>query len=229
MTYKDIQPNAYDPNSQDQQPETKPIDEIIRLAISNALMKTRVMIPGKITEVLGNQKVSVQPLLQTRYTNGDLVNLPVVQNVLVSMPMGTGWYDKAPIAVGDNGTLIFCDRSLDVWSAGSGQIVDPQDSRMHDLSDAIFVPGLVPFSMQTQEAPSDWVRVNGKAKLKLDQDGTFYIGNGTNELIDLMSQLMDTLINETFTLTLLGPQPFIASTNTLLQQIKDKLDTLKES
>lgn len=63
-----------------------------------------------------------------------------------SRPSVPSFVDLAlPVAVGDTGLLIFSDRSLDVWLA-TGGIVDPGDDRRHALSDAVFVPGLRPFS-----------------------------------------------------------------------------------
>jgi hypothetical protein len=50
-----------------------------------------------------------------------------------------------PVSVGDTGLLVFADGSLDVWLARGG-VVDPLDDRHHALSDAVFIPGLRPFS-----------------------------------------------------------------------------------
>jgi hypothetical protein len=228
--YEDPPVNPYDPASNDPESQTRPMDQIIRDAIRAETLKLRVCIPAQITSVKGNQKVDVQPLLQVRYIDQDAgQNMPAVQNVPVSMPMGQNYSIKLPVAEGDTGYLIVSDRSLDAWLSGSGGIVDPQDARQHDLSDSIFVPGLVPFSSQTEDDTTDMVLTNGSAQFAIQSSGKYKISNGSQELIDLMDQLLDTLINNTFTLTLLGPQPFIASTVVLLQTIKTKLDTLKGS
>lgn len=227
MIYKNNVSNPYDQNTQDLTPETKPIDEIIRIAIAGAMMKLRVHLPGKIVAIKGNQKVDVQPLLQTRYNTGQIVTLPVLQNVMVGMPMGQNYSIKLPIAVGDTGNILFCDRSLDIWSNSDGGITDPQDSRIHDMSDPVFIPGLVPFTQQTQDNTDDLVITNGEAQIKVQKGGTFEFTNGSNELIDLIDQLMDILINDTFTNTMLGPQPFIGFTINKLTDIRTKLDTLK--
>jgi hypothetical protein len=230
VTYLDPPVNPYDPSVQDFEPQTIPLDEIIRRAIKAQTLSLRVCLPCVVTQVNGNQSVNVQPTLQVRYLDQNQgTNMPQVQNVPVSMPMGAGYSIKLPVAVGDTGYLIFADRSLDVWLAGSGAIVDPQDSRQHDISDGIFVPGLVPFANQTTDNTSDLVITNGQAKIKVQKAGTFQIENSQNELLNLLDQLLDTLINETYTLTMLGPEPFVASTNALLQSIRDKLDTLKGS
>lgn len=228
MTYLDPAVNPYDPSVQDFEPQTLPLDEIIRRAIKAQTMSLRVCLPAIVTQVNGNQKVNVQPALQVRYIDQNQgSNMPQVQNVPVSMPMGQNYSIKVPVAVGDTGYLIFADRSLDVWLAGSGAIVDPQDSRQHDLSDAIFVPGMVPFSKQTTDSTTDLVLTNGQSQIRIEANGKFQIKNNQNELIDLINQLLTILQTETFTNTLIGPQPFIDYTQQFLQELQAKLLTLK--
>ncbi len=150
------------------------------------------------------------------------------------MPVGQNYSIKVPVAVGDTGYLIFSDRNLDAWLAGSGDSVDPQDSRQHDLSDAIFVPGLVPYSNQTTDDTTDIVITNGKAKARIQAAGTYTFANQTNELMDVMDKILANIDNlytilttETYTLTILGPQPFIASTQTLLTNAQTAFEALK--
>lgn len=221
--------NPYVASNKSQRPETQPLDEILRQALDNAAMKLRVWLPASITQVLGNQKVNIQPLLQSRYTDGTLINLPIIQNVMVAMPMGQSYSIKLPIAVGDTGYALFCDRSLDVWSSGAGTIVDPQDTRSHNINDPIFIPGLAPFLNQTTDTTSDLVLTNQNSQIRMEQGGGFKIQNiGANqELITILLSLLNTLISNTFTLTSLGPQPFIASTIAALTQIQSNLTELQ--
>lgn len=240
MTYNEQFDLPYDPNSQAKQSGNLPLDEVIRRAILQATLKMRVCMPCSIVKVSGNQKVDIQPLLQARYTDGTVVNLSVIQNVPVSMPMGKDYSIKLPIAVGDTGYCIFSDRSLDAWLAGSGNIVDPEDSRQHDLSDPIFVPGLVPFANQTTDSTTDMVLTNGKAQAKIQKPGTFVFTNAQNELVDLLSKiteklhlLSDKLSTDTVN-TMLGPEQlnafaFYAQLATDVETLKGKLDTLKGS
>ena len=224
MNYTDIQPNPYDANTADPTPETKPLDEIIRMTILDYMMKLRVMVPVSVVTVRGNQKVDVQPLLQIRYTDNNVVNMSVIQNCMVQMPSGQNYSIKLPVAVGDTGYVIVCDRSLDIWASGSGGIVDPQDSRAHDLQDSVFVPGLLPFANQTQDQTDDMVLTNGEASIRIQASGRFKIMNQSNELVKQISNLAtqaqdlaneagdiaDTLSTDTVN-TMLGPQPLNAA------------------
>jgi Phage protein Gp138 N-terminal domain len=240
MSFNDVQPNPYDQNTPDLTPETPPLDEVIRRAISVAIMKLRVHLPGEIVKIRGPQQVDIQPLLQTRYTNGNIVNLPVIQNVMVQMPFGKNYSIKLPIAVGDTGSLLFCDRSLDVWSQGSGGIVDPQDSRNHNLQDAVFIPGLVPFPNQLTDTSTDLIITAGKAEAKFQQGGTFVFTNGANELISLLDQITQQLQSLATTLstdtvnTIFGPMKLNAFSTyqqigQAVQELDQMLETLKGS
>ena len=240
MTYIAPVSNPFDPAVPDFDAQTLPLDEVIRQAIGAALLRVRVCLPASITEVNENQNVDVQPLLQTRYQDGRVVNLPIIRQVPVSMPMGQDYSIKVPLAVGDTGYLIFCDRSLEAWSASDGGIVDPADSRSHDLTDAIFVPGLVPFGSQTEDETTDLVITNGKAIIRVQKGGTFELKNSSNELLDLLCQitsqcqeLSNTLSTDTVN-TAIGPMQLnafsqYASIASQLETLLTKLETLKGS
>lgn len=200
MSFQQTFPNPYDQTTPDLQPETIPLDEIIRQAMVAHTLKLRVCLPAKITQVIGNQQVAVQPLLRARYTDQTVVNMPVIQNVPVSMAIGQNYSIKLPIAVGDSGYLIFSDRSLDSWLHSSGGIIDPQDSRQHFIQDAIFVPGLVTFPNQTQDTTTDLVITNGKAVFKELAAGKFKIANDSTTLNTLLQNLISNitdLVNQT--------------------------------
>lgn len=254
MSYQDPPVNPYDPSSQDFTPETLPMDQVIKMAIESAFVKKHVWMPAQVVNIRGNQKVDIQVLLQSRYADGTLVLPKPVQNVMVSMPMGSDYSIKLPVLVGDTGIALFCDRSLDNWCV-SGGIVDPADSRTHDFSDPIFIPGLYPFSGQTTDLTTDLVVTNGlvKAKfkkiggvefsgavmdVKFNPDGTFTFTNSAVELMDLLVQITDQVqtLSETLSTdtvnTMLGPQKLNAFLEyediaLALEELLVKLTTLK--
>lgn len=245
MPYSAPDSRPYDAGAYDTSPETLPLDAVVRMAIDCHLLDVRTAMPAQISRVLSNQQVDVQPMIQARYQSQDEpVTLPIIQSIPVVMASGKNYALKVPVAVGDTGLLIFCDRSIDVWCVSNAEgPVDPQDTRHHDLSDAVFVPGLVPFALQTDDATDDLVMRCGKAEIRLQQDGRVRaggVGSG-QDLLDLVHQLIeshqrliDVLTSETFTLTQMGAQPFIATTSAALsrvkteaQNIQSKLETLE--
>lgn len=227
MTYQDPPLNPYDATTPDFTPETKPLDVIVKQAIESAFLKKHVWMPAKVVNVNGNQKVDIQVLLQGRYMTGEVVTRAPIQNCIVCMPIGADYSIKVPVAVGDTGIALFCDRSLDIWKVQGG-LVDPEDGRNHDFSDPVFIPGIYPFSGQTQDTTTDMVFTNGKGVVRISKDGKFKITNGTKELLQILNHLLDTLINRTFTLTMLGPEKFIDSTNLELTLIMNDLQQLIE-
>lgn len=238
MTYNGPIDNPYNPDNEDHVQENLPLDEVFRLAIQSEIMKIRVNLPCKIIKVNSAQNVDIQPLFKTRYIDGEVVDYPPIQQVPVSFPMGKDWSIKVPIAVGDYGYASFCDRDLDSFLAGSGEISEPATSRSHNISDAIFTPGLVPFSQQVKDTTTDLVVTNGKGVFRVQKSGKFIATNGTNELMDLLVKISEQLklLSETLstdtTNTIFGPMKLNAfatynSISSEVNSIKNKLTTIK--
>lgn len=225
MIFQDPPYNPFDSNTPDLSPETKTQDQIIRMAIASAMMRMRVHLPAVITSVKGNQKVNVQPLIKSRYIDNSVRSLPEIQNVQVSMPMGKNYSIKLPIEVGDTGSLLFSDRSLDIWKTGDGGEIDPQDSRTHDISDPIFIPGLVPFANQTTDESKDLVLTASDAQLRLNPKGGFKLQNlkSAKELINILTQLVQTLS----TASTVSGGPFTPDVVAFLTQTVEDLKTLQ--
>lgn len=217
--------DLFDADSTALQSETQPFDAIILNAIDSTLKDVHTWLPAQITKINGNQSVNLQPLLQRKYKDGTLDTLPEIQNVPVWLPRGNNYWIKLPIAVGDTGIALFCERSLDTWKV-SGGIVDPQDSRTHDLTDAIFIPGINGMNAQVPGNSTDMILHNQSAEIYLQPGGTFKVTNGSQELISNIIQLVQAL-QQALTLTLLGPQPFMQITQLQLQQILQQLQTLQ--
>jgi len=59
------------------------------------------------------------------------------------------------VAKGDLVTLLFCERSIDKYTQGTGQDTDPVHLHMHNLIDAVAFPGFYPFSQPLKEAHAD--------------------------------------------------------------------------
>lgn len=116
-------------------------------------------LPGKIVRYdATTQKADVQPLLKERYTDeaGAMQSrdLPVIPAVPVQFPGAGGYRITFPVAADDVGLVVFSEASLDKWLV-SGGTVDPADDRRHDLTDAVFLPGLRDFGHALASAPTD--------------------------------------------------------------------------
>ncbi len=218
--------NPFNPNEPVYTPETKTLAQVTKKLIRNALLSCRVCVPCVITEVLGNQKVQVQPLIQALYVGGVNQTLPVLNNVPVGMPRGNDWFVKFPIAPGDIGYCLFSDRSLDIYLNSPGNVpVAPNDARIHDLADPIFIPEPLAYSTQTQDETTDMVLANGLeagAQLRIKKSGMFAIQNEITELLSQIKLLVDTLS----TASTVAGGPFTPDVVAILESISEQLVTL---
>ena len=148
---------------------TPVLAEVIREAFENRLSDLHTAMPGTIVKYDSRtQEASVQPLLKRAYINEDgsegLDELPIIQGVQVAFPRAGKYFMTFPLAKGDPVLLVFSERSLDEWSASSGKVtLDPIDLRMHDLSDAIAIPGCYPDTKPLPDSVGSGVAI-GKEK-----------------------------------------------------------------
>ncbi len=116
-------------------------------------------LPGRVQSFdASKQSADIEPLVHDTWEAEDGANqtgpLPVIPSVPVCFPGSGGWRVTFPVSKGDTGLLVFCARSIDRWLSEGGS-VDPQDDRTHDLSDAVFVPGLTDFGHPIDPFKSD--------------------------------------------------------------------------
>lgn len=212
--------------------------KFVNEAVEAGLLEANTSMPGKIKEYdESTQRASVIPLLKKKFndTSQTIVDIPICVNVPVhqySVNNGNTFI-YLPVKPGDLGMLVFCTRSIDTYLASSpeeGAEVNPvyhDNPRHHDLSDAWFVPGIRPFQVALQNISADDIIIkNDKLTITIDPTGKISINNETNELIETLSTLIQNLIDAKV-ITMMGPQPFIASTIALLTTDKGKVDSFK--
>jgi hypothetical protein len=166
------------------------LHEAIRAAIVNALRGLYIGMPGQVESYdAASGKAAIKPLIQEPDASGTLQSLKPISGVPVVMPGGAAAALYLPVAVGDTGWISFSHRSIEVWLTRGGD-APPGDPRVMDMTDAVFWPGLRPFSAGSlaEEADAAVLR-NGAAKLKL-RAGKVALGNDAGELLDLMDQFL---------------------------------------
>lgn len=103
-----------------------------------------------------------------------------------------------PIKVGDTGVAVFSETSIDRWWKSSGnKSVNPRDLRMHDYSDAFFIPHVMQKSTANKcpkiEDDELCIFTNSgdkEVKIKLKDDGTFCIDTDKGSLTDAIAQAL---------------------------------------
>jgi hypothetical protein len=213
------------------QKEEKTLGQVIREAILSQLYDVHVCLPACIEKYsAAKQKADVKPLLTKRYRiEQEDTQLPLITDVPVQWPSAGGGaaYLHLPLAKGDLGMIVFCERSLDMWLQGAGQIVSPADPRHHALSDAIFVPGVRPFGAALEGVSAEnAVLQNGQMRIEMAPDGKISITGASEEFLSIVDSMLDHLIAAKV-VTAVGAAPFIATTIAALQDDKARLATIK--
>lgn len=167
--------------------EIPEFEDVIKAAIRAGAIDLHVSMPGKIdTYNYEYQRADVKPLLKKEYLKDkEVVSLPVIPSVPVQFPSANGGNARMtfPIKEGDLGTLIFYDRSVEDWLSGDGSEVLPKEFRLHDLTDAIFIPGVsTEKNKLTIENEDDVFIVNSDSKIQLSPDGTILIENSDSKI-----------------------------------------------
>lgn len=194
--------------------ETPTLDEVIREAIRASLLNVHTVMPGTVQSYDNLQNLaSVQPSFKRKYVKDEEVqDLPIINNVPVAFPRAGDSAITFPLKKGDSVLLLFAERSMDKWLTDGGE-VSPDDPRTHDLADAIAIPGIYPKTDPIVGIDSDNLVVrkgNGTkaifkddalelvsvaGKIVICKDGKISIGNGVNELLDIIDKAMQNVID----------------------------------
>lgn len=226
--------------------ETPELETILTEAVRAGMMDLRVAMPCRVHKYnKDRQEVDLQPLIKKQYRlNDEIVSLPIIPsvpvhfqssdggNVFISLPLKADIPERFdPVTgdriLGDLGFCIVCDRSINTWLSGTGQEVVPGDVRIHNLTDAIFIPGLRPFQNALENVHADNLVIqNTDLRIELSPTGKMKAASQTDELLLIISDLITQLINA-LVITGIGPQPFVSSTVTSITAIKTRLDAMR--
>lgn len=176
--------------------------EVLRQAIEYFLQDTHTMLPGRFEDYDPvEQRATVKPLVQRRVLTEDggefLEPIPVIPDVPVHFPSVAGFVMTFPVKQGDFCMLFFAERSIDTYLAGDGSDSDPNDFRMHDLTDCVAMPGLPPFAKARKRADADDMVVGadeGKGVLYFKKDAV-HVGAKSAQDAASLDSLVQTELN----------------------------------
>ena len=169
---------------------TPGLSEALAGAASKALAEMRTIIPATVVSYdAASQTVSAQVIPCRRRSEKGVVTCvrdPVLSSLPVLFPSSANgdismvWNLEA----GDPGVLLVAERAIDEWLQTGEPTTEPVDYlRRFYLSDAIFLPGMRPFSapLPTIALPTDGIKIRaGDVTIELDQtgSGTISLGEG---------------------------------------------------
>lgn len=213
--------------------------QVIESSIENALSKVNVSMPGQVVSYDSTKNcASIQPLIKKRYADDTVVALPVINGVPIAFPRTADAWLMMPVKAGDYVTLVFSQRSLEIW-LNLGGTVDPMDPRKFSLSDAVAFLGGYPYAAAAVANTDNIVLQNKDTKISLTPNGKFRFEKvGGDEILDLLLQITEELktflntISADTTNTAFGPMPLnafatYAMLGTQVSLLKSKLSALE--
>jgi len=129
-------------------------------------------LPGRVVSFdTDTGKAAIQPEVQSKL-NGEFVSLPQINNVPVMFFRAGGFRITLPVKKDDKILILFTERSIDGWLE-DGQNSGPRATHTHNLSDAIAIPGVYPFSDVPPFDDNDVVvgKEDGSVEVRLTPDG----------------------------------------------------------
>jgi len=206
--------------------ETPSMAKVLQDAIDNKLCDLHTAMPAEILEYdAEKQTAKVQPQFKRKFIDGSVESVPTISGVPVIMPRSGKSFISLPLKKGDQVFLIFAERSIENWKQSGGEVDPSTEPRKHSYSDAFAIPGGYHSGNAFAGDPNNIIIKNDKAEITILPSGKFKIGkSGGDELLDLISQVVDALAKTT-TNTMIGPQKL--NEFATFAQLKGKIDGLK--
>lgn len=205
------------------------ISEAIKNLVKGILSGVHTCMPAQVDSYdPAKQKATVKPLLKRAYADGKYTVFPSITDVPVIFPRSGKASLTLPVNAGDTVMLVFAERSMDQWLIKGGEAETKLESQF-DLSDAVAIPGLFPFTENSHATDNTHVTLYyDNFKISIDNTGKIAIGKGGVELLKVLSDLIQALITAT-TATPAGPQPLSCSLDGTLSGLKTSLDSIRST
>lgn len=209
--------------------------DAMRQAVLFQLYDVHTALPGQVIFYdYSTQKATIQPCLKKSYLDGTTQEMPILNNVPVIFPRAGGASLTFPVAPGDTCLLLFIERSTDLWKSVGG-VVAPNDPRKFDLSDAVAIMGLMPFSENSLSENNEDVlltyknsniRIKASGDIQIETASKVAIGNTSAEVLDIVSSILGILITSVTTAT---GSPIFQGAGPTYASLKSALDSIKGS
>ncbi|KLU15069.1 MULTISPECIES: Gp138 family membrane-puncturing spike protein [Xenorhabdus] len=131
----------------------------------NERLDIHTALPARVISFNGHT-ATIELMINQILRNGEILELPPLVDVVVQFPRAGGFCFTVPVTSGDEGLAIFSERCIDGWYATGNKSV-PLDARLHDYSDASFIPGVC---SQPKKIPAYF---SGGASMQTDDGSTF--------------------------------------------------------
>lgn len=121
------------------------LQEYVLSLIDRRQSEMHTAMPVRVVKDSDGHTVALQPLIKRVMKKPDgtttLIDYPVISDVPVQFASGGGVTVTHPIKEKDEGIAIIASRAFDNWFQQGGE-QNQGDARMHDMSDAFYIPGV---------------------------------------------------------------------------------------
>jgi hypothetical protein len=121
------------------------LEEFVLSILDRRQSEMHTAMPVRVIKDSDGHTVALQPLIKRvmRKPDGstELIDFPTISDVPVQFASGGGVTTTHPVKEKDEGIAIISSRSFDNWLQSGGE-QNQGDARMHDMSDAFYIPGV---------------------------------------------------------------------------------------
>lgn len=142
--------------------ESPDIADVILNALRAQQLEINTCTPGEIVSYDSTTTTcTVQPAYKRiMVRNREVVSRAQISDVPVVFPRSGIYAMTFPISQGDQCMIMYSQRSLDDWLNIGGEVT-LRDTRLHDITDAIVIPGLVPRTGVLNPPPAAGMEIRG--------------------------------------------------------------------
>ena len=133
--------------------------------------KVNTILPAIVTAFDGKNRITAQPVITRKYKGHDPKPLPPIKDVPVLYPGAGEYWLTFPVEV-DSWVMLLCSqRSIEAWKDSDGSVGDASNARKFSMSDAVAIPGLLPFSSAFDVGSGIQLRnKSGSVKITIEDD-----------------------------------------------------------
>lgn len=155
------------------------LNSAIKRVFDNRILDLHTSMPAKIVEYNKDKcNATVKPVLKKKFFDGDELEIQVITNVPIVFPRTNRGSISFPLEKDDGVLLVFSERAMEYW-LNKGEITIPGDRRKFDLTDAIAIPGLFPFSTSTKIQSDNNFEIHfNNASIIINSNNKVDINNG---------------------------------------------------
>lgn len=143
-------------------------------------------LPGIVQKQIDDYRIEVIPAVSKSFIDGTELKYKPIANVpIVYLRSAVACFRLPKLKAGDSVLLIFSQKALDLWlNNKENKQTKSSDPRRFDITDAIAIPGLFPFSINTPKAKNidDLEIIHNDSFISIKVNGDIEL-NGGNKVI----------------------------------------------